>query len=168
MDKNRFLSGRRRVPGLLVINVLFIAIIAGCDVVENTEGEQTSLCLDYFQQCINPIFNNQVNGFGQTCASAGCHLDSSAFQVELTGNLQSFDSTQGVGRSGTLLTRPQDPSHTGGVFAAFTMPTNGCVQEIRKWLQVSVTETPGEQQFTSPAACQILFPCVRPDPAAQC
>jgi uncharacterized protein YwbE len=167
MDKNRFLSGSKRIPGLLVINVLFIAVIAGCDVVENTEGEQTSLCLDYFQQCINPIINNPVDN----CASAGCHLDSSAFQVELTGNLQSFDSTQGVGRSGTLLTRPQDPSHPAGIIVAFTDPTNGCVQEIRKWLQVSVTETPTEQQFTSPAACQIMFPCVRdpvPGVAAQC
>ncbi len=167
MDKNRFLSGRKRVPGLLVINVLFIVVIAGCDVVENTEGEQTSLCLDYFQQCVNPVFLNANNN----CASSGCHLGgttTSNFEVEPTGDILSFKETQDVARSGRLIARPQQPDHTGGTFAAFADSANGCVQEINAWLSASVDETPEQQQFGSPAACQLLFPCVRPDPAAQC
>ena len=59
---------------VLLVAVAPICLIQGCD---NTSNEAlpnsgVSLCINQYEMCIDPIFQNPTNT-GSTCSQAGCH-----------------------------------------------------------------------------------------------
>lgn len=140
-----------KIPFLLAI--IFTA--TSCDVIENTEGDQATLCFDYYQQCVSPLLNTAMPS-GVTCANAACHLIGSGSGGRLavapivdysdtTSFISAFGMTDLFDKDNSLLlTRPNDPTHTGGTFAALA-PGTVCYNQIRTWLDIVVTNQPAEQ-----------------------
>lgn len=141
-----------------VLNKILIALVSfmvtACEVVEIEEGEQVTLCYNYFRDCVNPLYVQSG------CAVAGCHLLGSSgggsFRTEPTGSIDSFISTVGVTdllvpANSRLLLMPQDMSHTGGVYPAFAAG-GVCYQQVESWIELQVTEPPLEQRPDDPCA----------------
>ncbi len=59
---------------VLLAAVAPLCLIQGCDDVSNDPlpNSGVSLCINQYEQCIDPIFNNP-NRSGITCSQAGCH-----------------------------------------------------------------------------------------------
>lgn len=147
-----------KIPnGLKKIKLAFLFVIifsvTACDVVDNSEGETANLCFDYYQQCVSPLLNTPMPPNGITCANGGCHLIGSGsggrLAVEPTGNIDSFNSAFGMvdlfnKDNSLLLRRPNDPTHTGGTFAALATGTV-CYNQIRTWMDTVTTEQPADQ-----------------------
>ena len=117
-------SGLKKIS--IVFLVAFIFATTACDVIDNSESDQPTVCYDYYQACVSPLLNTPVAG-GATCANAACHLIGSGsggrLAVEPTGNIDSFNSAFGMvdlfsPDNSLLLTKPSSPAHTGGVFPA--------------------------------------------------
>ncbi|MFV1993603.1 MAG: hypothetical protein ACC635_06850 [Acidiferrobacterales bacterium] len=156
--------------GLKKLNIAFLVAIiftvTACDVIDNSEGDQATLCYDYYQACVSPLLNTPVGA--PTCANGGCHLIGSGsggrLAVEPTGSIDSFNSAFGMvdlfnKDNSLLLRRPNDPTHTGGVFPALA-PGTVCYNQIRTWMDTVVTEQPADQ--TDPP-CASLPACTVPD-----
>jgi hypothetical protein len=112
--------------GLRILAVGAVAVLAvGCgstDPVDTSEGPPGgTLCFDYFQRCVNPVFTTTLpldqnnDGFFETvntCAASGCHLNpgSAGGSLKIDPNAQVVDLS--------------DPLNTPDVVRATTMYGN--------------------------------------------
>lgn len=138
---------------------LVIAFLSACEPIENEEGDNLTLCYDYYQACVSPLLNTQFAA-GGTCASNGCHLigggGGGSFHVEATGNIDSFTSALSMvdlfdEDNSLLLTKPSGISHDGGAFPALASGSV-CYNQIREWMDIVVTEQPADQRPNDPCA----------------
>lgn len=159
-------NGLKQIKIVSLFTIIFS--ISACDVVENSEGDQQTLCFDYYQACVSPLLNTPFAA-GGTCASVGCHLigggGGGSFHVEATGNIDSFTSAFAMTDlfdkdNSRLLFMPSNPSHTGGVYPALAQGSV-CYNQIREWLDTIVTEQPADQRPNDP--CTTTPICSVPD-----
>jgi len=152
----------------LIPLVALFALPLACDVVEVEEGQQSTLCYNYFRDCVNPIFHNSIK-LQNTCANSACHGGGSAglFRVEPLGNITSFNSAVAMAKANErLLTFPLDPVHSGGIYIEFADTANACYREIESWMKLSVFEAPLDQRPDDPCAAAPV--CIVSDVTTDC
>lgn len=158
-------SFRKIKSGVILSVVIFIS---ACEPVDNEDGDNLSLCFDYFQACVSPLLNTPFAA-GGTCAQSGCHLigggGGGSFHVETTGNIDSFTSTFAMTDlfdkdNSRLLFMPNNPAHTGGVYPALAVG-QPCHSQLREWLDIVTTEQPADQRPNDP--CTTMPICSVPD-----
>jgi hypothetical protein len=168
----RMLMSRRSLFGAWVATVInFLASGCGQDVTLSPDTGST-LCISYYQQCVNPIFTKTFTlANGSTIHCIDCHAGGpgKSFQINVTpatdqewlGNFESARAQALEGVNSRLLLRPLGVNHGIGpqVFVGTGDPD---YQRILYWITNSVSDRGSIDPALDTAQCQAIYaanPC---------
>ncbi len=161
--------------------VCALGVVTACGKVEQSASSSgKTLCFDYFQRCVNPVFgdvqnNGAVPAATSNCSDSGCHqsgvgpggalkLNPGLFPITLTTPAQdrttqmyaNFLSAKGSSNLGSprqsfLIKKPLvEITHAGGLI--FPNDTAKGIREFQFWISQSVDDEFGAQ-------CALLTTC---------
>jgi hypothetical protein len=152
---------------LAVMSVGFLASGCGQDVSLSTDTGST-LCIDYYKRCINPIFTKT---FTPSIKCIDCHAGGvgKSFQINATpatdqqwlGNFESARSQALEGVNSRLLLRPLGVNHGIGP-QVFVGTGDQDYQRILYWITNPVSDRGSIDPALDSAQCQAIYtanPC---------
>jgi hypothetical protein len=169
----------RRAAALFAVASAVAVAGVGCgkQVPEGEAPGGTTLCINYYARCVDPIFHQSLPASNVSCSGQGlgCHYRAEgaaggAFKVlpappddlEMTRNFISAKNQATAGVGSKLLTKPLADSvaHNGGDLFPDTSDAN--YQRILYWIQSSVDDEGDINSANDTPQCQAVYaanPC---------
>jgi hypothetical protein len=165
------MNRRSLFSALVAMGVGFLASGCGQDLTLSTDTGST-LCIDYYKRCINPIFTKTFTlSGGSTIQCIDCHAGGpgKSFQINVTpvadqewlGNFESARAQTLDGVNSRLLLRPLGVNHGIGP-QVFVGTGDQDYQRILYWIQNPVPDRGNIDPTLDTAQCQAIYaanPC---------
>jgi hypothetical protein len=161
---------------LLLLAAICVGItLSGCGqnvAISSGNGSTSTLCIHYYKQCINPIFNKTfvlANGSSIQCINCHAGGPGKSFQINLSpvteqdwlGNFESARAQALEGTNSRLLLRPLGVNHGIGP-QAFVGTGDPDYQRILYWIMNPVEYSGNIDPTLDTAQCQAVYaanPC---------